>query len=488
MRQSTLSFNGSASVLRGGSGCDEFDDMCCDCSECLEIVNDGDTCVCSLEKCNFEVDMESCICELCWEKRIDDDPGLEAQRAGFFHEHEESAFTESVWADPPWDSGMMEYYDADRKPKDLKRFVQQRGLLDVFPTGMTLKYYYIKELLAADKDRVFRFLDLPPELRNEVYGYVLAPKSHYSRYTAILRVCKLTHKEATEILYADNVVTCSFWSQQAYNERRVRINRRDYIGTKAVDFIHLPTAIDHYPDYLARIRNLKIDIHIDTLPRSSSTTKNAIVDFVRSGLLALASVVMDGGRLKALEINVQSSHSLEAEVLASMLYPLRRLRRIEAKLGGEVDIPDSLRQDMIANMRLQDPVFNTCKHCRLVLADAETYMALVDTLDPLPTDRTYRNGTSRAALVARQVRYLRSKMFSGRSLFADWLGEVKAQTHLAKLQEHLAEVFPDKLKKLAESMGKTTGDRTEYQQTEHQRWTIGDLARAKSPSPDPAPL
>lgn len=488
MRQSTLNFDGCAPALRDGGGYDSCSDISCDCSECIANMNDGYTCICQLEGCDFEVALESCDCEICWENRIDEDPVLEFQRPGFFHEHQESAFADAVWRDPHFDDNTMEYYDDVCSSKDLKQFVRQRGLLDVFPAGVTLKYYYLKELFPADRNRVFCFLDLPPELRNEVYGHLLAPRCHYYCYTGILRACKTIHKEATEILYADNVITCSFWSQQTKSERKVRINRRDYSGPEAVEVTQMPTAIDHYPNYLARIRTLKIDIHIDISPRCASTTRNCLVDFVRSGLLALASVVMDGGRLRTIKINVQSSYPLEAEVLASMLYPLRRLRKVEAKIGGDVQMPESLREDMIGDMRLQDPAFNTCKHCRLVLADAETYLALVNLLDPLPTDRAHRSGSSRAALVARQVRYLQSKMTNGRSLFADWLGEVKVQTHLAKLQKQLAEVFPDKMKEMAESMSKTTGDRMEYQQTEDQRWTIGDLARAKSPSPDPAPL
>lgn len=47
-------------------------------------------------------------------------------------------------------------------PAQLKSFVKQRGIIDPYPTGLTLKYFYIKLLVAADRyPRRFRFLDLP---------------------------------------------------------------------------------------------------------------------------------------------------------------------------------------------------------------------------------------------------------------------------------------------------------------------------------------
>lgn len=490
MRQSTLNFDGCAPALRDDDS-DDGDCSSCDCGAHTENMNDEYMCICSRERCDYETNPESCNCHICWEERIEEDLSLCALRPGYFHHHHESHFTDAVWEDDQWDHEVLRYYEYSCTPKDLKQFVQQRGLLDVFPAGLTLKYYYIKELVTADNARVFRFLDLPPELRNEVYGYLLAPWSHYHRHAGILRVCKAINKEATEILYADNLITCEFWSRDSYGEKKVRINTHNYLGVRAVSFTQLPTAIDCYPRFLARIRKLKVDLNINMQYAALSPMRNHVADFLRSGLLALASVMMTTGRLRTLEVNFNvdlQAHDVEAEFVASILYPLRRLRNVEAKLGGNADIPDSLREDVIGDMCLQDPSFNTLKHCQLVLSDAEAYMRLINLLDPSPANRERRDGSSRAALIARQVQYLRSKMTNARSLFADWLGEVKVQTHLAKLQKQLEDVPVAKTKEMVESMSKTTRDRVQYQQTEHQRWSIGDLARAKSPSPDPAPL
>ncbi|KAK4495161.1 hypothetical protein PRZ48_013488 [Zasmidium cellare] len=485
MRQSTLNFDGCAPALRDDS---DDESVNSDFSGHTTMMNDDYMCICSREGCDYEDDPESCNCNVCWEDRIDKDGTLCAVRSGFFHHHHESAFYGTVWEHPQWDTQFLEYYDEDCKPKVLKQFVRQRGLVDAFPGGVTLKYFYIKELLASDSVRMFRFLDLPAELRNEVYGYLLAPRSHYYRESKILRTCKQIHEEATEVLYADNVISCTFSHRQDHVGRIVRINHTHHQGERAFEYAQLPTAMDLYPDFLARIRHLKIDIHVDITRGAGSAVKNSIVDFVRSGLLALASVVMDGGRLKTLNVDVGSNTTIEADVVASMLYPLRRLRNINATIGGTVQMPDFLRDDIVAEMRLTDPVFNTLKHCRLVLSNAEAYLKLVDFLDPLPYDKPQRMGNSRAAQIARQVRYLQNKMMNRRTLFADWLGEVKVQTHLAKIQKQLEDVFPDKVREMVGSIGKTSTDREAYQQTEHQRWTIGDLARAKSPSPDPAPL
>ncbi|KAF2158811.1 hypothetical protein M409DRAFT_30686 [Zasmidium cellare ATCC 36951] len=486
MRQSTLNFDGCAPALRDDSDDDGESIDSCGCSDHTATMNDYYECICSREDCDFENDPESCNCNACWEDRIDQDPTLCAVRSGFFHRHQENAVADAFYDDSRWDDQFLAYYDEQCKPKVLKQFVLQRGLLDAFPAGVTLKYYYIKELLTADSVRVFRFLDLPAEMRNEVYGYLLAPQQRYTRRTQILRTCKAIYNEANEILYADNVISCAFSNRQDSSGKRVIINHRTYSGANALELSQLPGAIDHYPSFLARLRKLEIEIHMD-LPYAAAN-RNPIVDFVRSALLALASILMEGGRLKGLRVRVSTtSGTLQDKVVASVLYPLRRLRNTDLTFAGDVEVPDFLRNDMAAELRLREPVFNTLMHCRLILSNAEAYLRLIDVLDPLPSNNPQRMGNSRAAQMARQVRYLQGKMVNRRSLFADWLGEVKVQTHLAKLQKQIEEVFPNEMRKMVEGIGKATSDRQAYQQ-EHQRWTIGDLSRAKSPSPDPAPL
>lgn len=111
----------------------------------------------------------------------------------------------------------------------LKSFVRQRGLKDPFPSGITLSYCYIRLLEKADKDYRFRFLDLPPEMRLIVYrelllfdraqeeddddvsdDYMFEDDIRKNCYTSILQACREVNKEASSVLYDENVIECNF--------------------------------------------------------------------------------------------------------------------------------------------------------------------------------------------------------------------------------------------------------------------------------------
>lgn len=76
----------------------------------------------------------------------------------------------------------------------------------------TQRYELIWTLRIADFDSTFRFLDLPPELRNQVYKELLQiqPSSgnrKRSCFPQILATSRQIHEEVYNILYKDNEVS-----------------------------------------------------------------------------------------------------------------------------------------------------------------------------------------------------------------------------------------------------------------------------------------
>ena len=90
---------------------------------------------------------------------------------------------------------------------ELRRFVKDRT--DRKPKGRGGKgapknsrlIHILQEL--DRKMEGFRFLDMPAELRNNVYEMVLTP--HEPNDTALLRVCKQIHREGSPILHAGTI-------------------------------------------------------------------------------------------------------------------------------------------------------------------------------------------------------------------------------------------------------------------------------------------
>ena len=102
-------------------------------------------------------------------------------------------------------------------PTELRAFIRNRSSLkpsDSEELGHFRKSHLMARLEMLDKYSRFRFLDLPPELRLEVYQYILIARNRdaleFPRQvieTALLLTCKLIYKEAAPVLYGENEFT-----------------------------------------------------------------------------------------------------------------------------------------------------------------------------------------------------------------------------------------------------------------------------------------
>lgn len=99
----------------------------------------------------------------------------------------------------------------------LSKFISKRRIELPFNSSTISKGEYIDALMARDKEMRFTFEDLPPELRNRIYSYVLIDqgqqaadvdeKPRISCYPNILAVSKNITKEAWNVLYSNAYVT-----------------------------------------------------------------------------------------------------------------------------------------------------------------------------------------------------------------------------------------------------------------------------------------
>lgn len=299
---------------------------------------------------------------------------------------QEPVYTNKAWIRRGQYSSARLYTSSS--PAELRQYVKDRNLPDPYPGGVTLKYFYILALDRADNNKSFRFLDLIPEMRNLVYKELLVfglcgkcPFVHPFCYPAILQTSKQVYKEAKEILYAENTITCLF---AVVVDRRDNAHRYTQIHTTEADGYNVRLSCVFHgmkaiPEWFRQIHSLKftIDVHGNgSVSRARS--------FAQGCTLNLASFLMDKHSLKKLQINIVNhlDNVDAAKLTASILYPLRRLRGIDQVLiTGNVD--PGLSQAVVADMqRAPEELFNTVPHLYKLRAEGWAYVQLAQTMEP----------------------------------------------------------------------------------------------------------
>lgn len=113
-------------------------------------------------------------------------------------------------------TGLLDYSKCS--PAKLRDFIRARTTVGASENELKQwrKPSLVTRLRTLDKRITFRFLDLVPELRLQVYEHVLVKPNHTAsgrrapaNGAALLRTCKLVHEEAEPILYRDNKFSAS---------------------------------------------------------------------------------------------------------------------------------------------------------------------------------------------------------------------------------------------------------------------------------------
>jgi len=142
---------------------------------------------------------------------------------------------------------------------------------------------YANTMDAIKRSGMFRFFDLPPELRSFIYRELLifnerppagdgAIRRHEALYhPAILVTCRQASQEGKDILYKKNVfyIDCTAWDDgHLYYGKKVTVNGRKLVlerSQKWYDDSNWPTFLPH-----PRVLRIRFNINIDTVGTSAA--------------------------------------------------------------------------------------------------------------------------------------------------------------------------------------------------------------------------
>ena len=348
----------------------------------------------------------------------------------------------------PWS-----YYKCSAE--ELRSFVLARGLLDPKIGGLADKDVYVRILRQGDADRTFPLLDLPPELRSLIYSDVLGPPlcdcadCHIGR-AQILRVSKLIHKEAADVLYEQNTITCRFAaSLETCNDDHpaslhAMLHREKEDDKRKLKSMRLKECMAACPDFFRRIRHLRIIIiladHCSDDVHNHGT--GSAHKFLRKRLLALASFLMGNHQLQSLEIHAHFPAGDSEDVIAETLYPVRRLRNVaNIKMTG--DVPKKVGESIIAELQTSVPAFDTLKIYHVLRAEAVAYLRLVGAVDDAESYGMNHGAESISDRVCEVLGQLDALVQNGAHAFSSLDAEQSFIYELSKLQDVLREIHDE---------------------------------------------
>lgn len=259
---------------------------------------------------------------------------------------------------------------------ELRKFLEDRKLCPKFRSRDEAAL----RLQNADRVATFRFLDLPPELRNHIYQLLLTLRSvpHLigpmklgaqpkCLLPEILATSKQVHKEARGLLYGENEFVVTFAADIAVHQPgqyqlkcevcglRPREWDGMYLMGTAEPISLLGRSVD-WPDYLHRVEKLTVKIDLPLPPQTMSNSDifrvglNTIIALNRA-LYDLACFLLAKSEAVEItfdifcEIDTISGHNDLAVILSPIrLFPAKRtfkLRHLAASIAASLQTPVS---------------------------------------------------------------------------------------------------------------------------------------------------
>lgn len=224
-------------------------------------------------------------------------------------------------------------------------FAHNRGI-DVRSTAKSskepTKRDYVEAFKAADASFNFRFLDLPPELRTNIYKELLILQNSFTCWPQILATCNSINEEASNVLYGDNLLEVKIYQDGVYvhGEKCGSYSTDEYGRYTAIRYKKKEVdQVIEWPQFLRRAQFLQLsvvnyqcqaarwNIHL-------SPSTGPICYIINS----LCSFLHEGGKLRLFELQLRkltaeiehkrASQQLQ-EALPTILAPLRYLSTIK---------------------------------------------------------------------------------------------------------------------------------------------------------------
>ncbi len=227
------------------------------------------------------------------------------------------------------------------------------------------KLCFVQQLVDLDANWTFRFLDLPPEIRNLIYGHLLRLRDSRWRAdrlvcsTAILSTCQQIHAEATGILYVENTFDIVVRSM-ANPAGQTPVNHTTVSFTKlAIDQVQLCDAPksdidDIWPNVIREAESIRLVVRLDVADCSAAS---AIPDFKQTNkvLHSLASSRHGATKLKRLQLVIKGeTESLPENLLHSIFYPLTQLAKITTEDFAVQGLPYTVTAELQRLLRTGD--------------------------------------------------------------------------------------------------------------------------------------
>ncbi|KAI9875136.1 MAG: hypothetical protein M1830_008830 [Pleopsidium flavum] len=192
------------------------------------------------------------------------------------------------------------------------------------------------------------FTSFPPEIRNEVYRYLLSLEPH----TSIIYTNRLIAQEATAILYSENTITAPIkyknnlfrMEEPSNNNEEKHLIAQGNRDTRSKSDI-LSNITKHtgllYPHTLLRVRHLKLDVEFSCCSRQGEFQQwNFHSEWVATALKKTIKLLSQGGILEELILEVHISTIAGGEVPGSdavniTLEPFRDMKNMkDVKIVG----------------------------------------------------------------------------------------------------------------------------------------------------------
>ncbi|EME42362.1 hypothetical protein DOTSEDRAFT_36249 [Dothistroma septosporum NZE10] len=344
--------------------------------------------------------------------------------------------------------------------EELKVFVEKRT--GKTPPKSSKKQRLLDTLDGLDEDpAVFRLLDLPPEMRNLIYGHLLrlqpGTNGRLCSSPTICRCSKQSRDEALGILYGNNTPQIAI--RVAHRANRAPIQGpqiREYsvlgvttthVGYEGGPWTRLGGTHSAWPAHLLRFHGVEVNFVVDA--QHSTTTAEAPQDLriaVNHCLYSICAFLASSRVLKTVKVSltVNDGELPEGGELRKTLWPITRLgRTLQLKLEG---ISDEAEQSILDHM-LETPaaVDILGKSSRLIKKVQHLKTLMDDVKQRGYRDRVIARGfemqellNSRSYVDEHDDEELKKQIRKLEELFADAVVvqiKAKADAYLARVQE-----------------------------------------------------